>query len=170
MSGGVPVGEAHDPGTPAYEAARLTIAAELRRIAVDEPKSGYREMADRLMKGEQYEIPSWLAMVLLARATPAPPIEGRDADVERVVASYVKACDLGTEYHPTDWERQLIADGIRQYVDALKPTEAMINAARKAITDRYYSGGNVVQITPIKPREMAELVLLAALQALGERG
>ncbi|AOR76330.1 hypothetical protein [Novosphingobium resinovorum] len=40
---------------------------------------------------------------------------------------------------------------------------AMIDAARRAITDRYYAGGKVRQMTAVKPRELAELVLDAAL-------
>ncbi|MGN5375849.1 hypothetical protein [Sphingomonas hankookensis] len=58
-----------DPGTPAYEAARLVFANELRRIAVTDPDSGYAEMADRLMGGEQYQLPSWVAMQVMARST-----------------------------------------------------------------------------------------------------
>ena len=43
------------------------------------------------------------------------------------------------------------------------PTTAMIDAGRKAITDRYYAGGKVHQMTAVKPRELAEIVLRAAL-------
>lgn len=58
-----------DPGTPAYEAARLVLVNELRRIAVTDPDSGYAEMADRLMAGEQYDLPSWIAMQVMARGS-----------------------------------------------------------------------------------------------------
>jgi len=38
--------------------------------------------------------------------------------------------------------------------------------ARKAITDRYYAGGKVVQMTPVKPAELVDLVFDASMPNL----
>lgn len=43
-----------------------------------------------------------------------------------------------------------------------------IDRARKAITDRYYAGGKVVQITSVKPRELVELVVNALVATEGK--
>lgn len=47
--------------------------------------------------------------------------------------------------------------------------DEMIIAARRAITDRYYAGGKVRQMTAVKPSELATLVLEAALPLLRAR-
>lgn len=39
--------------------------------------------------------------------------------------------------------------------------EAARLRARKAITDRYYAGGKLVQMTPVKPAELVDLVIAA---------
>ncbi|HEX8414870.1 MAG TPA: hypothetical protein VF637_13435, partial [Sphingomicrobium sp.] len=60
-----------DPGTPAYEAARGRLAAALLKLGESEPKSGFTEMAEALLKGELYEVQTWVALQLLAK--PADP-------------------------------------------------------------------------------------------------
>jgi hypothetical protein len=45
--------------------------------------------------------------------------------------------------------------------EALSTDDAARLRARKAITDRYYAGGKVVQMTPVKPAELVDIVIAA---------
>ena len=58
----------HDPGTPAYEAARARVVRFLREIGEGEPRSGYNEMADDLEAGELMQLPAWITLQLIAEA------------------------------------------------------------------------------------------------------
>lgn len=59
---------AKDPGSKPYEAARKRVAKYLRAIGSDAPKSRYREMAEDLMEGDLMQLPTWVALQLLAEA------------------------------------------------------------------------------------------------------
>ncbi len=62
-----------DRDSPAYEAARGRIASYLMRIGSEDPRNGFTEKAERLLRSDLDEIPSWVAIDLLARlSTPSP--------------------------------------------------------------------------------------------------
>ncbi len=57
-----------DPNHPDYQRARVAMASHMFAIQRDEPKSGYGRMADALMCGDLMEVPTWLALGMLAQA------------------------------------------------------------------------------------------------------
>lgn len=64
-----------DPGSPAYEAARKRLAKELWRIGATDERNGFTLMASELMAGALMEVPTWVALQLLA-TPPASPDKG----------------------------------------------------------------------------------------------
>lgn len=60
-----------DPTHPAYQAARIAMAAQMFAIQREEPESGYGRMADDLMCGDLMEVPTWLALDMLSTLEPA---------------------------------------------------------------------------------------------------
>ena len=77
-----------DPGGAAYEAAREQMVSVMRRIGAGEPRSGYAEKADALTRGELYEVPTWLALQMLARVLPSPPVEDRFEECALIVDAF----------------------------------------------------------------------------------
>lgn len=59
-----------DPGTPAYEAARERLVAALLVIGADDDRNGFTALGKRVSAGEAVDIPSWVAMQLMAQPTP----------------------------------------------------------------------------------------------------
>lgn len=60
------VANLQDSTHPVYQAARLAMAARMFAIHREEPESGYGRMADDLMCGYLMEVPTWLALDMLA--------------------------------------------------------------------------------------------------------
>jgi len=76
MSGGVPAGWVLVP----------EVATEAMERAAFDHLRPYHDLGDdwqMVMPGDLFRL-AWPAMLAAAPATPTPPIEGRDADVERV--------------------------------------------------------------------------------------
>lgn len=61
-----------DPGTPAYEQARAVLVGELRRIGASDSRNGFTDLANDVANGDPADIPSWVAMQLLASASAVP--------------------------------------------------------------------------------------------------
>lgn len=55
-----------DPNHPDYQRARVRMANILFEIGRQEPASGYGRMADELMCGHLMEVPTWIALGMLA--------------------------------------------------------------------------------------------------------
>jgi hypothetical protein len=70
-----------DPGTPAYEQARAKLVALLREIGAKDSRNGYSVMADRVAAGDAVDIPSWVALQMLAAQPAVQP--GGDLVVRR---------------------------------------------------------------------------------------
>lgn len=62
----------NDPCTCGYENARKVLVARLRKIGAEDARNGYTALADRVAAGEGARIDSWIAMELIADATPTP--------------------------------------------------------------------------------------------------
>jgi len=60
-----------DPHSPAYEAARAEMVEVLRQIGREDSLNGYTQMADDLAVGNLMEVPTWIALALMAARAPA---------------------------------------------------------------------------------------------------
>ncbi len=56
-----------DPNDPRYEKARELMVGELENIGRPDPDNGFLRMAERLAEGQLAQVPTWIALGLLAK-------------------------------------------------------------------------------------------------------
>lgn len=127
-----------DPGSPPWENARGVLVAELR-------KSGFNGAAKQIAEGEGTNIPSHVALNLIAlAATPPVPATSEPVGVcpdklaDDYADKYVMTTD-GLDYQPGDWERELIVDALHGFIADHWPVPAISGEGEK-LREAYYQG------------------------------
>ncbi len=69
-----------DPNDPRYAAARAKMANLFFAIGREDSRNGYGAMADDLMCGDLMQVPTWIALGMLAEAASLPCKSGEGAD------------------------------------------------------------------------------------------
>lgn len=68
----------NEPCTCGYEDARKVLVARLREIGAEDSRNGYAKLADDIEAGIGRQVDSWIAMELIADASPPPPAGADD--------------------------------------------------------------------------------------------
>lgn len=132
------------PNHPDYQRARVAMAAEMFAIQAAEPASGYGAMADDLMCGDLMQVPTWLALGLIAArsaSTPSPTLD-EAAIVERCARAVealrdtdgcrCRPCRLRDDAY-TQSAAAIRHEGVTAGAFDLAPGEALNRATKEAI-------------------------------------
>lgn len=74
-----------DPNDPRYAAARAKMANLFFAIGREDSRNGYGAMADDLMSGDLMQVPTWIALGMLAEAASLPCKSGEGAGESALV-------------------------------------------------------------------------------------
>jgi hypothetical protein len=141
----VTVTQLPDPNDPRYERARLAMAGHLFAIGREEPASGFGRMADELMCGDLMQVPTWIALGMLAQSESTARVEALEKALQAIVAAQL----LGDDGFYRGWS----ITGLNAVIDDVRAALGMgptpLDPQTKAMIERVRANPGAFTIPPL---------------------